>query len=111
MACLGLGNKVGQRQVGIGAGHQVYAVLLEQFLLHALRHTAQHTDDEGTGCRFTAFTLEPFLLQRIQRLQPVIDLLLRIIAHRAGVQQHGVGLVDCLRRLIARHLHDRGHYL
>ncbi len=47
MAHLGLGYQVGQTQVGVGAGHEVTAVLLQQLLLDALSHAAKYADDEG----------------------------------------------------------------
>ena len=46
MACFGLGDKVGQREIAVGAGHEVGMVAVEQVVLHALCHAAQHTDDE-----------------------------------------------------------------
>ena len=37
---LGLRHEVGQRHIGVGAGHEVGTILLKQFLLHALSHAA-----------------------------------------------------------------------
>ena len=96
----GLRHEVGQAQVAVGTRHQVGPVLVEQLVLHALGHAAQHT--------YNQLSLPP---QGVQRLQPSVNLLLGIVAHRTGVQQHAVGLVDAVADLVARHLHHAGHHL
>ena len=46
MARLCLSHQVGQGQIGIGASHQIGTVILQQVLLHALGHTAQHANNQ-----------------------------------------------------------------
>ena len=46
---------------------------------------------------------------RIEGIQAVIDLLLRIVSHATGVEEYGICLTEFLSRLIASHLHDGGH--
>ena len=41
----------------------------------------------------------------------MINLLLSIVAHGTGVQEHGISLVYIVGGLIACHLHDRGNHL
>ena len=47
MACLGLRNEVGQREISIWTSHEVAMVILQQVILHTFCHTAQYADDEG----------------------------------------------------------------
>ena len=54
MPQLGLRHQVGQRQVGVGPGHEVGPPAAEQLVLHALGHAAQHADDEPLS-RMLAF--------------------------------------------------------
>ena len=95
VSCLCLGYQVGQRQVGIGACHEVGTVILQQVFLHALGHTAQHTYNQPSST-----------FHGVERLQPVVDFLFGIVAHRTGIQEHGISLLNRLTGLIASHLHD-----
>ena len=97
---LSLSNQVGQREIGIRSGNQVAMVIFQQIVLDALCHTAQNADDE--------FALA---LNRIQRVQTVIDFLFCIVTHRTGVQEYGICLINSLSRFISCHLHDRSHNL
>ena len=75
-------------------------MLVEQPVLYALGHAAQHTDDE-----FAALAAHG-----VEGLEAVYDFLLGIVAHRACVEKYGVGLVKTFARLVAGHFHDRGHH-
>ena len=76
-------------------------MLLDEFFPDAFGHAAKHTDDEAA----------PLPLQTVEELQAGDNLLLRIVAHRASVQEHSIGLVQILRHLIAGHAHHAGHNL
>ena len=106
MTGLALGNEVGERQIGIGTGHQVGMMVLQQVAFHALSHTAQHADDESRTLFF-----QPAPALGIKSLQTVIDFLLGIVAHRTGVQEHGISDVQLLGHFISGHLHHRGNHL
>ena len=99
MARFGLCKEVGQRQIAVRTRHQVGMVLLEQFVFYTLGHAAQYAHDERA-----------LALHGVEGFQSPVYLLLGIVAHRAGVQQHCVGLIDTVAGLVARHLHDAGHY-
>jgi len=43
-------------------------------------------------------------------IEAVQNLLLRIVAHRTGVEQHCIGIIHTLARLIARHAHHRSNH-
>ena len=97
----GLRHEVGQGEVSVGACHEVCAVVSEQLLLHTLCHAAQYADDE----------FAPLAAQGVEDFEAVYDFLLGIVAHGAGVEKHGIGIVEAVRRFVARHLHHGGHYL
>ena len=90
VAQLGLCHEVGQRQVGVGAGDEVGMMVLQQVVLHTLGHASQHSDDESA-----------LALHGIEGLQPVVDLLFGIVAHRAGVEEYGIGVFQPFTGLVA----------
>ena len=75
--------------------------MFDEIFLHAFSHTAQHAENQSSAALFP---------QGIQLSQAMIDFLLGIIAHRAGVQEHGISLFCLVACLIACHLHDAGHH-
>ena len=76
-------------------------MMLRKLLANALRHAAQDADDELSP------VFHPALAQRVQHVKAVVDFLFGIVAHRTGVQEHRIGIVDGVASLIACHLHDR----
>ena len=84
IAHLGLCDEVGQTEISIRTRYEVGAMLIEQSVLHALGHAAQHADNQ-----FAAFTTHG-----IERLQAVNNLLFRIVAYRASIEEHGISLVQ-----------------
>ena len=94
MSQFGLGHQVGQGHIGIGSGHEVGPMILQQVLLHALSHTAQHADNQRT-----------LALDGTQCLQTMVYLLFGIIAHRTSIQKYSIGLFQTFTSLIASHLH------
>ena len=97
LAQFGRGKELGQGEVGIGTGHQVGMVVLDEVLAYALGHASHDTDDERTGAVAAAV---------VEYLQAIEYFLLGIVANGAGVEQHGIGLVETFARLITGHLHD-----
>ncbi len=71
-------------------------VVADEVVLHALGHAAQHAEDETA----------PFLLLGMERVEAVVNLVLGILSHRAGVEKHGVGVSLHISGFIASHLHD-----
>ena len=63
-------------------------------------HASHHTNDERV----------PFA-HGMQCLQAVIYFLLGIVAHRAGIKEHGISFIQLFSHLIACHLHDRSNDL
>ena len=101
LASFGGRHEVRQRQVGIRTCHEVHVVVLDEVVLHPFRHAAQDADDESVLL---------LAAQRVQRLQPVDDFLLRIVAHGACVEEYGVGIFQPVAHLVACHLHDGCHH-
>ena len=101
VASLALGYHVGQVEVAVGPADQVGVVVVYQVVLDTLGHAAQHAQDELAA---------PFLLG-MQGLQPVIYLVLGVLAYAAGVQEYRVGAGLVLAQFIACHLHDGGYHL
>ena len=97
----GLGDEVGQREVGIGACHEVGMMVVEQVVLHPLCHASQHADNQ----------LAPLAAQGVQRVEAVVYLLLGIVSHTTGVEENGIGIIHAFAQFVSCHLHDRGHYL
>ena len=77
-------------------------MVLYERLLHTFCHTAEHTDD----LRMPRVSTLP-----IEIVQSMYDTLLRIITHRAGIDEYGVRLIDLIGELIARQLHLRSYDL
>ena len=99
---LGTGSERGQLQVGIGAGHDVDVVFCDEHILHALGHAANDAYEQPATTLAT---------QGVELIEAGKDALLGIVAHRAGVDKYGIGLVEVLARVVTGHLHDRGHQL
>ena len=76
-------------------------VHLNQLILYTLGHAAHHTDNQ----MFLLFT------QRLEVLQPSVNLLLGIVTHGTGIHKDRIGLLDLVGQRIAIHLHDGGHHL
>ncbi len=89
-------HKVGQRQVGIRSSHDVNAVVGNEFVLHALRHAAEHAEHQ--------FRLA-FAAERCKILQTREDFLLSIVADGASVEKHRIGILKHVGRLIASDFH------
>ena len=100
-AVLALCNHVGQVEVGVRAAYQVGVVILYKIVPHTLCHASQYAQYQSAA----------FLLLGMQGFQPVVDLVLRILAYRTGVEEDGVGLLLILAYVVAGHLHDGGHDL
>ena len=94
-------DKVRQIHVRVGAGHQIGAVPIHQFLFDALGHTTEYPDNQ-------MFLL---LAQRLKVLQSPDDTLFGIIAHRTGIDEDCVCLTDIVRQFVSVGLHDRSHDL
>ena len=62
---------------------------LQEGLPFLLRHAAAHAEDRPGA----------LALQLREAADPVVDLLLGLVAHRAGVEQDDVGLLRCVERL------------
>ena len=110
MPRLGLCDKVRKAQVGVGPCHEVAVVLFQQFGLHPLCHASQHPYDQRIPVFSSLFahSLPPLCRQG---LQPVVDLLLGIVSHAAGVQEDDACLVKAFGSFIAGHAHHAGHHL
>ena len=103
VAQFGLCDKVWERQVAVRSTDDVSMVVGYQVVLDTLRHAAEHTEEQlGAALRLALPSLG------IERVEAVVNLALRILSDRAGVEEDGVGLLLVLRSLVARHLHDRG---
>ena len=83
--------------VGVGAGHEIDGRVVEQFLLHPLGHAAQHADHHAAA---------PLLLLT-EHVEAAQHALLGIVAHRTGIDQDQVGLVERPARPVAGFLQDR----
>ena len=46
LAILGGGDEIRQLKVAVGTRHQIYTMVVDQLILHALSHTSDDTDDE-----------------------------------------------------------------
>ena len=101
LAGLYRGNQLRQRQVSIRTDHQIDMMVRNQIILHPFRHTAQYAYNQGLL----------LFLQRVEKLQAVQNLLLRIVTDRAGIHKHCVGLFQRFGYRIARHLHHRSDHL
>ena len=98
---LGLSYEVGQGEIGVGAGHEVGMMVLEQVFLHSLGHASQHSDNHSSA----------LARHGVQGVEAVEHFLFGIVAHAARVQKHGVGFVNAFAQFISGHLHHRGHNL
>ena len=96
----GLRHEVGEGEISVGASHEVAVVVVEEALLDALCHTAEHTNDE-------AATL---LAEGVKGFEAVDDFLFGVVAHGAGVEEDGIGLVEVVARFVVCHTHDGGHH-
>ena len=97
----GLGDEVGEREIAVGACHEVDTVLLEQLFADALGHATKHAEDDAPTSA----------LQRMVIVDAGQDFLLGVVAHGAGVEQHGVGVVKIVDGAVAGHHHHAGHDL
>ena len=100
LARLDGGNQLGQRQVGVGAYHEIHVMVGDEVVLHTLGHAAQDAHNE----------VRPLLLERMEELQAVQYLLLGVVADGAGVHEHRVGLVQRFSHIVPCHLHHRGNH-
>ena len=98
-------EEVGQGEIGIRSGHQIGMMVGKQVVFHPFGHAAQHPDDEAA-----ALALAPFVAQGVEGVEAVVDFLFGIVAHRAGVQQYGIRIVERLAGLVACHIHDGCHH-
>ena len=76
-------------------------VILYKVVPHTLCHASQYAQYQSAA----------FLLLGMQGFQPVVDLVLRILAYRTGVEEDGIGLLLILAYVVAGHFHDGGHDL
>ena len=83
-------------QVSIRSGNQIYVVMFDQVILYTFSHTSQHTYDQVLA----------FLAQRMEKLQPVQDLLLCVVADGTGVHKYSICFFQRFAGRIAGHLHD-----
>ncbi len=65
-----------QVEIGVGASHEVHAVVLDELALQTLRHASYHAYDEASGA---------LAAQRGEILQARHDFLLRVVANGTGV--------------------------
>jgi len=101
VSVLTLGNHVRQVKIAVGTAHQVGVMVLNEVVLHPLRHTSQYAEDKPSA----------LLLLGVERLQPVVNLVFRVLSDAAGVEQYGVRHVFVFTQLVACHLHYRGYHL
>ena len=94
-------NQVGQRQVSIRPHNEVYMMIRYQIILYPFGHTAQYTYNQMLF----------LFLQRVEKLQAIQNLLLRIVADGTGIHKHGIGFLQRFGYGITRHLHHRGNHL
>ena len=84
-------------------------MLTDEVVFHPFCHTAQHTDDKAGHAVLHTLALSP-LAKGIQFFQPMIDLVLCILAYRTGIQEDRIRLFHIVTCLIPRHLHDRSNH-
>ncbi len=103
VAQFGLCDEVWERQIAVRSTDDVGMVVGYQVVLDTFRHTAEYAEEQlGAALRLALPSLG------IERVEAVVNLALRILSDRAGVEEDGVGLLLMFRSLVARHLHDRG---
>ena len=72
-----------------------------QIILYPFGHTTQYPHNQALF----------LFLQRVEKLQAVQDLLLRIVTDRTSVHKHSVSLFQRFSYGITRHLHHRCNHL
>ena len=87
-------------EIGIGAGHEVNAVVGHKVFPDPLGHASYHADYQAGKVTGT------FAAQRVEKRKPREDFLLGIVADRAGVEQHGVGIFGAFGHFVTGHAHD-----
>ena len=75
-------------------------VLIHESLSHAFGHAAQHAQ----------YAFPAALVFGVQGVEASCYFVLCILAHGAGVQEHGIGLVGIVAGLVAGHLHHGGYH-
>ena len=101
VAGLALRHHVGQIEIAVGSAYQIGVVAVYEFVLDALCHTSQYTQDEAAA----------LLLLGMQGLEAVVYLVLGVLAYATGVEENGVGVGLIVTQVVARHLHDGSHHL
>ena len=98
---LALRNHIRQVEIAVWSANQVGIVVLDEVILHALSHAAQYAENH----------LSALLLLSMEGIEAMVNLVLRILADTAGVQEDGISLFFFLTNFVASHLHHRGNYL
>ena len=98
---LALRNHIRQVEIAVWSTDQVGIVVLDEVILHALSHAAQYAENH----------LSALLLLCMEGVEAMINLVFRILADTASVQEDGISLFFFLTNLVACHLHHRGNYL
>ena len=101
-------HHLGQMEIAVWTTHEIGVMVLDQVVLHALGHTAQHAEDRLGIVGFRIVVGVTALLSE-KRVKTMIDLVLGILAHRAGVEKHRVGIFFVVRGFVTGHLHDGGN--
>ena len=108
---LALSYQRGQVEIGVRSCHEIGVVLLYQLVLHSLRHTADDADYWSFG-RLVVWSFGRLVVWSfVECFKAVIYLILRILAHRTGVEEHGISLLCGVTEFVTRHLHHAGHDL
>ena len=99
---LGFGDELRQHEIRIRPGHEVGVVVVEQILLGAFGHAAEHADNKPSLAAAA---------QGVERFEPVVDFLLGVLAHGTGVEEHGVGIGNVSAHVVIGRLHYGGDHL
>ena len=92
-------EQVGQITVCIGAHDQVHKLLFfKKLFAHAFGHATQHAN----------FELGLVGLERIKLIQSLAHGLLSLLANRAGIQEHQIGIFELVGGFVSPFLQNRG---
>ena len=84
-------------------------VIVQQVVLSPLGHATQYADDQRIA--FGALFLLALAALGVECLKTVEYLLFGIVAHRTGVEENCIGIVESLCGFVTSHLHNRGYNL
>ena len=101
-------HHLGQMEIAVRTTHEIGVMVLDQVVLHALGHTAQHAENRLGVLGFGIVVGMAALLGE-KRVETMIDLVLGILAHRTGIEKHRVGIFFGVSGFVTGHLHDGGN--